>query len=148
MQSMRATIVNSMKLEFDSSSCNESFARSTVCAFAAQLDPTLAELTEVRTAVSEAVTNSIIHGYISKPGKKTVTASLYSDRHIRITVRDRGAGIEDINTARLPLYTSDTSGERGGMGFSIMESFTDKMKVVSAPGKGTTVTLIKYFDGE
>ena len=140
---MNAKIINTMKLEFDSDSKNESFARSTVSNFAARLDPTITELTEIRTAVSEAVTNCIIHGYRGTKGKITVTVMLYSDRHIKIKIRDNGCGIKDIEKAREPLYTSDPSGERGGMGFSIMESFTNKMKVTSQENQGTTVTLMK-----
>lgn len=144
---MKAKILNQMKLEFDSVSENEGFARSAVCTFAAQLDPTMAELTEIRTAVSEAVTNSIVHGYAAASGKVCLSVILYSDRHLRIKIRDRGCGIKDIEQARKPLYTSDLSGERGGMGFSIMESFTDNMKVASKPGLGTSVTLIKRLKG-
>ncbi len=140
---MNAKITNTLKLEFDSDSKNESFARSTVSNFAARLDPTITELSEIRTAVSEAVTNCIIHGYRGTKGKITVTVMLYSDRHIKIRIKDKGCGIKDIVKAREPLYTSDPSGERGGMGFSIMESFTNKMKVTSKENQGTTVTLMK-----
>ena len=140
---MNAKITNTLKLEFDSDSKNESFARSTVSNFAARLDPTITELSEIRTAVSEAVTNCIIHGYHGTKGKITVTVMLYSDRHIKIRIKDKGCGIKDIEKAREPLYTSDPSGERGGMGFSIMESFTNKMKVTSKENQGTTVTLMK-----
>ena len=140
---MNAKITNTLKLEFDSDSKNESFARSTVSNFAARLDPTITELSEIRTAVSEGVTYCIIHGYRGTNGKITVTVMLYSDRHIKIRIKDKGCGIKDIEKAREPLYTSDPSGERGGMGFSIMESFTNKMKVTSKENQGTTVTLMK-----
>lgn len=140
---MNAKITNTLKLDFDSDSKNESFARSTVSNFAARLDPTITELSEIRTAVSEAVTKCIIHGYRGTKGKITVTVKLYSDRHIKIRIKDKGCGIKDIEKAREPLYTSDPSGERGGMGFSIMESFTNKMKVTSKENQGTTVTLMK-----
>lgn len=142
---MKSTVINRMRLEFDSVSENESFARSAVCAFAAQLDPTMAELTEIRTAVSEAVTNSIVHGYARERGKVCLTVLLYEDRRIKIKVADRGCGISDVELAKKPLYTSDPSGERGGMGFSIMESFSDKMSVSSKPGHGTSVVLIKQL---
>ena len=118
-------------------------ARSAAAAFASQTDPTVAEIAAVKTAVSEAVTNAIIHGYRGRSGTVKVSAS-YSDRGIlRVRISDKGCGIPDIEKAREPLFTSDESGERGGMGFSIMESFTDRMLVRSAPGRGTSVTLIK-----
>ena len=139
----RKKALNEMRLEFLSDSRNESFARSTVCAFASQLDPTVGELTEIRTAVSEAVTNAIIHGYRGRSGIVKVSASYSEGGVLRVRISDKGCGIADIERAREPLFTSDESGERGGIGFSIMESFTDRMTVRSAPEHGTTVTLIK-----
>ena len=127
----RKKALNEMRLEFLSDSRNESFARSTVCAFASQLDPTVGELTEIRTAVSEAVTNAIIHGYRSRSGIVKVSASYSEGGVLRVRISDKGCGIADIERAREPLFTSDESGERGGMGFSIMESFTDRMTVRS-----------------
>ncbi len=137
--------VNEMELNFPAHSCNESYARSAVCAFVAPLDPTLEELSDLRTAVSEAVTNAIIHGYRGREGLVYISVKLYEDRTVKITVRDRGVGIADIPKAMQPFYSegSEGEGERGGMGFTIMQSFTDRLKVVSAPGKGTTVRMTK-----
>ncbi len=132
-----------MKTVFDSDSRNESFARYAVTAFIARLDPDVGELADIRTAVSEAVTNAIIHGYKSKAGSVALEVRIYSDRSVRISVSDRGCGIEDIERAKLPLFTTDESGERGGMGFAIMESFSDRLKVRSVLGRGTTVTMTK-----
>ncbi len=140
---MKKTLINRMKTAFDSDSRNESFARYAVTAFIARLDPDVSELADIRTAVSEAVTNAIIHGYRSKAGNVIVEVGIYSDRSVKITVSDRGCGIADIEQAKLPLFTTDESGERGGMGFAIMESFSDRLKVRSALGRGTTVTMIK-----
>ena len=132
-----------MKLIFDSDSRNEAFARYAVTAFVSRLDPSTDELADIRTAVSEAVTNSIIHGYKGKIGEVRVEAVIYSDRSVKITVTDKGCGIEDIEMARQPLFTTDESGERGGMGFAIMESFSDSFRVRSRVGKGTKVSMIK-----
>ncbi|MGI6189636.1 MAG: anti-sigma F factor [Clostridiales bacterium] len=143
-------IVNEMRLEFLSKSQNEAFARVTVAAFAAQLDPTLEEIADIKTAVSEAVTNAIIHGYENTIGIVTITSRLYRDR-IEVEVLDKGVGIEDVEKARQPLYTSKPELERSGMGFTVMETFMDEMEVVSAPGQGTRVKLVKYlgsFNGE
>lgn len=140
---MKNSVTNIMKLSFPSDSRNESFARYSVTAFAAQLDPDTEELAEIRTAVSEAVTNCIIHGYRGGQGKIIIETRLCADRTVKIKISDRGCGIEDINQAMQPLFTTDRSGERGGMGFAIMESFCDKLKVVSKPGAGTTVTMTK-----
>lgn len=136
---------NSMKLEFISRSANESFARVSCACFVSQLDPTLEELSDVKTAVSEAVTNAIVHGYRDTLGKITVTAKLCPKRRIIITVKDVGVGIENIDAAREPFYTGDSSGERSGMGFAIMETLMDKVTVRSRSGKGTTVTMEKTF---
>ncbi len=140
---MKNSVTNIMKLSFPSDSRNESFARYSVTAFAAQLDPDIGELAEIRTAVSEAVTNCIIHGYRGGQGKINIETRLYTDRTVKIKISDKGCGIEDIDQAMQPLFTTDRSGERGGMGFAIMESFCDKLKVVSKPGAGTTVTMTK-----
>lgn len=140
---MKKILTNKMKTVFDSDSRNESFARYAVTAFIARLDPDVSELADIRTAVSEAVTNAIIHGYKSKEGNVIVEVRIYSDRSVRITVSDRGCGIENIEQAKLPLFTTDESGERGGMGFAIMESFSDRLNVRSAVGRGTTVTMTK-----
>lgn len=140
---MKNSIVNKMKLSFPSDSRNESFARYSVTAFAAQLDPDTEELAEIRTAVSEAVTNCIIHGYRGGQGTVVVEAWLFSDRTLRIKITDKGCGIENIDRAMQPLFTTDKSGERGGMGFAIMESFCDRLKVVSRPDCGTSVTMTK-----
>ncbi len=136
--------INEMRLEFPSKSQNESFARVTVAAFAAQLDPTLEEIADIKTAVSEAVTNAIIHGYENTIGIVTVIAKLYEGK-IEIEVIDEGKGIEDIEKARQPLYTSKPELERSGMGFTVMETFMDEVEVVSAPGQGTRVKLVKYL---
>ncbi len=134
--------INEMRLEFTSKSQNESFARVTVAAFAAQLDPTLEEIADIKTAVSEAVTNAIIHGYENTIGTVTIIAKLYQ-RKIEIDIIDEGKGIEDIEKAKQPLYTSKPELERSGMGFTVMETFMDEMEVVSAPGLGTRVKLVK-----
>ena len=139
--------INEMKLSFESKSINEGFSRVAVASFASALDPTLEELNDIKTAVSEAVTNAIVHGYREKMGKIYITASITDKNIIRIKVRDRGVGIEDIEQARQPLFTT-LGGERAGLGFAVMESFTDKVKVSSAPGKGTTVTLYKHIGGK
>ena len=140
---MKRNSTNEMKLIFPSESRNESYARYAVTAFVAQLDPTTEELADIRTAVSEAVTNGVLHGYRGTRGKIWVEVKLYEDRTVRITVKDKGCGIEDIEKARQPLFTGDPSGERGGMGFTIMESFSDKLTVRSKTGQGTTVTMTK-----
>jgi stage II sporulation protein AB (anti-sigma F factor) len=137
-------VINEMRLEFPSKSQNESFARVTVAAFAAQLDPTLEEIADIKTAVSEAVTNAIIHGYENTIGIVTVIAKLYEGK-IEIEVIDKGKGIEDIEKARQPLYTSKPELERSGMGFTVMETFMDEVEVISAPGQGTRVKLVKYL---
>lgn len=135
---------NEIKVEFLSKSNNEAFARVVAAAFVSQLDPTLEELADVKTAVSEAVTNAIIHGYEDKIGYVKMHCSLYKDSVI-ITVSDEGNGIEDIELARQPLYTSKPDLERSGMGFTVMESFMDRVEVDSEPGKGTRVTMVKIF---
>ena len=136
---MKAT--NTMTLTFDSLPVNEGFPRSAVAGFFAQLDPTVEELCDIRTAVSEAVTNSIVHGYRQSAGKVRLTARIYQGRKIQIIIRDTGCGIENIEQAMEPLYTTDPEGERSGLGFSVMQSFMDSVRVTSSPGKGTTVTM-------
>lgn len=133
---------NSFKLKIPALSRNESFARSAVAAFAAQLDPTVEELSDLRSAVSEAVTNCIVHAYPDTVGEIELTARLY-DGGIYIKVQDKGCGIEDIKQAMTPLFTTSEYGESAGLGFSVMESFTDRLKVSSAPGRGTTVIMEK-----
>lgn len=134
---------NEMKLEFSAVSENEAFARVSVGAFAAQLDPNMDELTELKTVVSEAVTNSIIHGYDENPAG-TITIMVKIDTEmVELTVKDNGVGIENIGRAKEPLYTSKPELERSGMGFTIMENFMDEVEVISKPGTGTTVYLKK-----
>jgi stage II sporulation protein AB (anti-sigma F factor) len=134
---------NEMKLEFKAISQNESFARVTVAAFAAQLDPTMDELTEIKTVVSEAVTNSIIHGYESDPNGIVYIAVTIENGLIEIMIKDEGKGISNIEEARTPLYTTKPELERSGMGFTIMENFMDDIYVQSQPGQGTIVRLRK-----
>ena len=136
--------INEMKLRFVSKSSNESFARVTIAAFASQMDPTLGEISDIKTAVSEAVTNAIIHGYEDKMGYVEVLATIFSDRLV-VEVSDRGRGIEDIEKARQPLYTSKPELERSGMGFTVMETFMDDVKVVSGVNQGTKGIMIKYI---
>ena len=133
---------NKMTLEFSSKSANEAFARITVAAFASQLDPTIDELSDIKTAVSEAVTNSIIHGYGEEEGDIMLAAKIFANT-IEIEITDNGNGIEDIDLAMKPLYTSKPNMERSGMGFTIMESFMDEVKVESFLGLGTRVTMRK-----
>jgi len=139
------TALNEMQLDFVSKSENESFARVAVAAFASQLDPTLDELADIKTAVSEAVTNSIIHGYEDTIGIIRINSKLYEDR-IVITIQDWGKGIEDIEKARQPLWTSKPELERSGMGFTIMEDFMDELSVKSTPGEGTVITMVKNIN--
>lgn len=135
---------NEMKLEFISKSANEAFARISVAAFASQLDPTIDELADIKTAVSEAVTNSIIHGYENASGIVKVEARI-KDNCVEVQVSDSGKGIEDIELAKRPLYTTKANLERSGMGFTIMESFMDELKIESIPDMGTKVTMKKYI---
>ncbi|MGD6815679.1 anti-sigma F factor [Metabacillus sp. 84] len=136
---------NAMELQFSALSQNESFARVTVAAFIAQLDPTMDELTEIKTVVSEAVTNAIIHGYDNDPnGIVYITASL-EDEVVHLTIRDEGKGIHDLDEARTPLFTTKPELERSGMGFTIMENFMDDIHVESAPSLGTSIKLTKHL---
>ncbi|OIJ15935.1 anti-sigma F factor [Anaerobacillus arseniciselenatis] len=136
---------NIMELQFSALSQNESFARVTVGAFVAQLDPTMDELTEIKTVVSEAVTNSIIHGYQNNPEGIVYISVLLENDVVKISIKDEGIGIDDIDEARQPLYTTKPELERSGMGFTIMENFMDEIKVVSNPLAGTTVHLTKLL---
>ena len=139
---MKSLYENEMKLEFLSKSNNEAFARVTVAAFAAQLDPTIEELADIKTAVSEAVTNSIIHGYENTEGIIKIVARIFANT-ISIEISDTGKGIENIELAKQPLYTSKGDLERSGMGFTIMESFMDELNVESVLGLGTKITMKK-----
>jgi stage II sporulation protein AB (anti-sigma F factor) len=133
---------NYIKLAFPSKSSNEGFARAAIAAFAAQLDPTMDELGDIRTAVSEAVTNAIVHAYPQELGEVQLKARIYQGEYLEITVKDKGRGIADIKQAMQPLFT--TGGEdRSGMGFTIMDSFMDSIRVRSRLGKGTTVVMTK-----
>ena len=131
---------NYMILEFPSKSANEGFARSAVACFAAQMDPTLEELGDIRTAVSEAVTNCIVHAYPDGFGMITLRCRILKDNILDIVIKDRGVGISDLEQARRPAFTTG-GGDRSGMGFTIMESFMTNLEVISAPGKGTTVHM-------
>ena len=133
---------NEMTVSFKSLSINESFARVTVASFVASLDPILEDLADIKTAVSEAVTNAIIHGYEGKEGVITIHCTI-TGKKVTIQITDNGVGIEDIEQAKQPLYTTKPEMDRSGMGFTVMETFMDEMDVVSCPGKGTTVTLVK-----
>lgn len=139
---MKSEFENEMKLEFISKSTNEAFARITVAAFASQLDPTIEELADIKTAVSEAVTNSIIHGYDNRQGIVKIMAKL-KENEITIEISDKGKGIENIDIAKEPLYTTKPNLERSGMGFTIMESFMDSVEIESVVGLGTKITMSK-----
>ena len=134
--------INQMSIKFQSRSNNEAFARQAVAAFAAQLDPTIEEINDIKTAVSEAVTNCIVHAYRDTLGYITVAAKLYDDGEIQIVVRDKGCGIADIQQARQPMFTTGDAG-RSGMVFTIMESYMDRLRVRSREGVGTQVTMTK-----
>ena len=135
---------NSAKIQFDSLSANEAFARGAAAAFLARYDPTVPQLADIKTAVSEAVTNCIVHAYREQIGSINIAVKLYEQGRILIRVRDTGCGIENIEKAMEPLFT--TAGEeRAGLGFAVMKTFMDEVKVRSRPGKGTRVTLIKYI---
>lgn len=136
---------NVMNLEFSALSQNESFARVTVAAFIAQLDPTMDELTEIKTVVSEAVTNSIIHGYENDPNGVVYISVLIEDGYIDLTIKDKGLGIMDVEEARQPLFTTKPELERSGMGFTIMENFMDEIEIKSQPGIGTEIRLRKHL---
>ena len=138
-------IINEMKLSFPSKSCNEAFARAAVTSFVMNLDPTVEELSDLKTAVSEAVTNCIVHGYRHGSGMIFITAKITEANKVTVKIRDKGCGIEDVKQAMQPLFTTAPEEERAGLGFAVMQSFCDSVKVSSKPQKGTTVTLEKYI---
>jgi stage II sporulation protein AB (anti-sigma F factor) len=144
---MSERITNVMKTEFAAKSINESYARSAVAAFAALCDPSVSVIADIKTVVSEAVTNAIVHGYAGIENKQecvvSIVCKMTESGKLIIRIKDKGRGIEDIHTAMQPLYTTDTVGERSGMGFTVMQSFTDAIRVRSSLGKGTVVTLEK-----
>jgi len=142
---MKAKELNNIQIKIPSLSQNESLARQVVCSFAAQLDPTTSEIGDLRIIISEAVTNCVVHAYRHAPGYIYISAAIYDDRSITVKIRDKGCGIEDIERCMQPFYTTDSAGERGGMGFPIMKELSDKFSVRSAIGKGTSVTLHKKF---
>ena len=139
---MKREILNFFEMKIPSKSINEGFARMAVSAFASQTDPTIEQLAEIKTVISEAITNAVVHGYQNEPGIIHVTVSLLKEKTLKIVVKDKGVGIPDIHKAMEPLYTTGNA-DRAGMGFTIMQTFTDKLKVVSRPGKGTTLTMEK-----
>jgi len=138
---MKKVLTNSLSLKLTALSQNESFARQSVCAFIAQLDPTLEELSNVRIIVAEAVTKWVVHAYKKTSGDIFISVKCYSDRSVRIKIKDRGCGIDDIEQAMAPFYTTDTLGERSGMGFAIMQSLSKKLTVRSEKSKGTSVDI-------
>lgn len=138
-----AKVVNKMQIKLPSLSVNEGMARAAAAAFVSQLDPTATELADIKCAVSEAVTNCIVHGYRDTVGQVRMTVKLCQGRIVRIEISDKGCGIADVKQARQPLFTTDAAGERSGMGFTVMESFMDGLRVTSKPDKGTTVTMVK-----
>ena len=139
--------LNYIKIEFPANSANEGFARAAAACFAAQLDPTMEELGDIKTVVSEAVTNCIVHAYPDSLGKILLRARIKEAGVLEIAVRDWGRGIEDISRARQPMYTTGGA-DRSGMGFTIMESFMDSLRVRSKPGRGTTVTMTRKISGK
>ena len=141
--SYTASVVNEMQMKLPSLSVNEGMARAAVAAFCAQMDPRPVEIADIKCAVSEAVTNCIVHGYKNTVGIIYITVKLCENGIVRIEIRDKGCGIDDVKQARMPLYTTDAENERSGMGFTVLESFCDKVRVYSKCGKGTTVTLFK-----
>lgn len=140
---MKNKALNELRVEIDAKSENESFARYAVSAFLCPLDPTVGEIADIRTVVSEAVTNCVVHAYRGGAGKIYIRVTWDATRTVRIRIRDKGCGIEDLEKSMQPFWTSDPTGERGGMGFTIMDSFTDRMTVRTALGRGTTVTMVK-----
>ncbi len=140
--------LNKMKLSFPSKSCNEAFARTAVSAFIMNLDPTVNELSDLKTAVSEAVTNCIVHGYRRQDGTIYISGTIREDNRVIIKIRDTGCGIADVEQAMKPLFTTAADEERAGLGFAVMQSFCDRVRVKSVPGKGTTVTLEKQIGAD
>lgn len=141
-------MINSVKLTFASRSVNEGFARAVVAAFLVPLDPTVPQMADLKTAVSEAVTNCIVHAYPDSIGPVTLTAALYEGGLVRITVSDKGVGIADVEQAMQPMFTTGNPEERAGLGFAVMQSFMDKVKVSSTPGRGTRVTMSKRLESK
>ena len=139
----RQEICNEMRLSFPSYSTNEGFARACAAAFCAQSNPTFDELSDIKCAVSEAVTNAIVHGYRNTVGDVYMSMRMLEDRVVRIEIRDKGCGIDDVREARQPLFTTDAASERSGMGFTVMESFMDELHIKSTPGEGTEVIMVK-----
>lgn len=139
-------MLNQIKISFASRSVNEGFARAALAAFLVQMDPTVPQLADIKTAVSEAVTNCIVHAYPDKTGPVTMTAAIYEGGVVRITITDRGVGIPDVAQAMEPMYTTGDPEERAGLGFAVMQNFMDKVRVSSVPGRGTRVTLTKRLD--
>ena len=142
---MKMNCINKMSIKFPALSVNEGAARAIVSTFCAQLNPTIEELADIKCAVSEAVTNCIVHAYKDSGGEIYITVRIFDNRTVKIEIKDTGCGIEDTALAKTPLYTTDNSGERSGMGFAVMESFMDKMTLVSKVGKFTKVTLTKHL---
>ena len=138
-------VINKMQLKLPALSANEGMARAAISAFCSQLDPSAVELADVKCAVSEAVTNCIVHAYRNSEGLIYITVSLLEGRVAKIEIRDRGCGIENVDEARQPLFTTDAASERSGMGFTVMESFTDKITVASRVGAGTKIVMYKVF---
>ena len=138
-------VLNKIQIKLPALSVNEGMARAAVAAFVSQLDPGVTEVADIKCAVSEAVTNAIVHGYrnYEGTGSISITVSILSGRAVKIEIKDKGCGIPDVAMARTPLYTTDAAGERSGMGFTVMESFTDALRVTSKVGKGTTVVMFK-----
>lgn len=142
---MRTKRCNHARVIFESRSVNENFARTVVAGFVSVLDPTIAELTDIKTAVSEAVTNCTVHAYPASPGEIVLDMGIYEDGRLRVAVIDHGCGIPDVAQAMTPLFTTGAIGERSGLGFSVMESFMDSLRVTSKPGKGTRVVMTKQI---
>ena len=138
-------VINEMHIKFISKSTNEGFARSVVSAFILELDPTINEIADIKTAVSEAVTNSIVHGYKRESGLIYIDAKITDSKKVILKIRDKGIGIENVEKAMEPLFTTSQQEERAGLGFTVMQSFMDNVKVKSTPNKGTTVTLEKQI---
>ena len=138
-------VINRMQIKLPALSVNEAMARAAVAAFVSQLDPDVTEIADIKSAVSEAVTNAIVHGYRNhrETGSIVITVTILGGRAVKIEIKDKGCGIPDVGQARQPLYTTDAAGERSGMGFTVMESFTDALKVTSKVGQGTTVVMWK-----
>ena len=142
-----AKTINDFKMNIPSKSVNEGFLRAVISAFSALCDPTIEEINDIKTAVSEAVTNAIVHGYREKQGRIYIAATILPDNILRIKIKDKGEGIEDVQKAMEPLFTT-AGDDRSGLGFTVMESFCDKVRVKSQKGKGTVVTLTKKITGK